>query len=49
MWYKRNTAIMFSTSAVAGAFSGLIAYGIEKNIDGAEGLAAWKWIFIIEG
>ena len=54
LWYKRNelasrAAIFFSMSAVAGAFNGIIAYGIEKNMDGAHGLAAWKWIFIIEG
>lgn len=54
LWYKRNelasrTAIVFSTSAVAGAFNGLISYGIQKNIDNVYGLAAWKWIFIIEG
>lgn len=54
LWYKRNelasrTAVVFSTSAVAGAFNGLISYGIQKNMDNARGVATWKWIFIIEG
>lgn len=54
LWYKRDelatrAAIVFSTSAVSGCFNGLIAYGIQKNIDKALGVAAWKWIFIIEG
>lgn len=27
-------AIFYSTSALAGSFNGLIAYGIQKNLDG---------------
>lgn len=42
-------AIFFSTSTIAGAFNGLIAYGIEKNLNGAHGWLAWRWIFLIEG
>lgn len=30
-------------------FSALIANGIESHMDGLHGLAAWKWIFIIDG
>ncbi|KIH89331.1 hypothetical protein SPBR_07064 [Sporothrix brasiliensis 5110] len=44
-----RSAIFYSTSTVAGAFNGLIAYGIEKNLDGAHGWRAWRWIFLIEG
>lgn len=36
-------------STLAGAFNGLIAYGITKNLDGANGWQAWRWIFLIEG
>ncbi|KAF9937008.1 hypothetical protein BGZ67_001730 [Mortierella alpina] len=35
-------------SAVAGAFGGLLAYGIS-NLQGAGGLRAWQWIFLLEG
>jgi len=36
-------------STLAGAFNGLIAYAIAKNLDGANGWRAWRWIFLIEG
>jgi hypothetical protein len=36
-------------SAVAGAFNGIIAYGIAKHLDGANGWAPWRWLFLIEG
>jgi MFS family permease len=36
-------------SPVAGAISGIIAYGLEKNLDNALGFHAWQWLFIIEG
>ncbi|KAF2171485.1 hypothetical protein M409DRAFT_18602 [Zasmidium cellare ATCC 36951] len=54
LWYKRDEysrrgAITFSAAAAAGALNGLIAYGIEKSLNGEDGLAAWRWLFIIEG
>ncbi|KAJ2913346.1 hypothetical protein MD484_g7060, partial [Candolleomyces efflorescens] len=33
---------------MAGAFSGLLAYGIG-HMDGLRGLGGWSWIFILEG
>lgn len=53
-WYKREQlatrgAIFFGMSAIAGAFNGIIAYGIGKNLDGARGWAPWRWLFLIEG
>lgn len=53
-WYTRKelgfrTAIMFSGSLLSGAFSGLISAGIMHGLDGARGLSAWRWLFIIEG
>ena len=53
MWYCRyeiqvRQAIFFSAASIAGAFSGLLAYGISY-MDGVAGLAGWRWIFILEG
>ncbi|KIM67023.1 hypothetical protein SCLCIDRAFT_1210483 [Scleroderma citrinum Foug A] len=53
MWYPKyklqyRFALFFGTTAVAGAFSGLLAYGIAFMND-AGGLQGWSWIFIIEG
>lgn len=54
MWYTRKelafrTALLYSGSTIAGAFSGLIAAGIIGGMDGTLGLRAWRWLFIIEG
>lgn len=48
LWYKRSeqsrrVAIFFSAATVAGAFGGLLAFGIEK-MDGLGGLQGWQWI-----
>jgi MFS family permease len=41
-------AVFYAAASLSGAFSGLLAYAIEK-MDGISGLAGWKWIFILEG
>ncbi|MCJ1307828.1 hypothetical protein MMC25_001476 [Agyrium rufum] len=53
MWYKRSeqqfrVALFFSAASLAGAFGGILAYGISF-MRGLGGLAGWRWIFIIEG
>lgn len=53
MWYSRKEiqyrqALFFSAASIAGAFSGLLAYGIA-HMDGVGGYEGWRWIFIIEG
>lgn len=53
-WYKRyevasRFAIFYTGSAVSGAFSGLLAGLITRYLDGALGIAGWRWLFIIEG
>ncbi|KZS90615.1 MFS general substrate transporter [Sistotremastrum niveocremeum HHB9708] len=52
-WYPRHelsfrVGIFFASASMAGAFSGLLAYGIHF-MDGIQGLHAWQWIFILEG
>ncbi|KAL1954411.1 hypothetical protein VTO42DRAFT_1181 [Malbranchea cinnamomea] len=53
LWYKRyelqrRLAVFYCSCSLAGAFSGLLAFAIEK-MDGIGGLAGWRWIFILEG
>jgi len=51
MWYKRTethyrVALFFSAASLAGAFGGILAYGIGF-MRGTAGLNGWSWIFII--
>ncbi|OCF45725.1 nicotinamide mononucleotide permease [Kwoniella heveanensis CBS 569] len=53
-WYTKKelayrTAFLYSGSLLSGAFSGLIAAGIQKGLDGKLGYESWRWLFIIEG
>ncbi|KAH7390305.1 MFS nicotinic acid transporter-like protein [Cadophora sp. MPI-SDFR-AT-0126] len=53
MWYKRTethyrVALFFSAASLAGAFGGILAFGIAK-MDGVGGYQGWRWIFILEG
>ena len=41
--------LFYCTAALAGAFSGFLAYAILKDMDGIAGLQNWQWLFIIEG
>ncbi|CAK7237470.1 hypothetical protein SBRCBS47491_009986 [Sporothrix bragantina] len=52
-WYAprelaTRMAIFYGANTAAGAFGGVIAYGVG-NLDGAHGWRAWKWLFLIEG
>ncbi|KFY04914.1 hypothetical protein O988_00414 [Pseudogymnoascus sp. VKM F-3808] len=52
-WYRRaemqgRLSVFFSAGSMAGAFSGLLAYGINY-MDGIANLAGWKWILMLEG
>ncbi|KAF3058301.1 hypothetical protein GL218_05363 [Daldinia childiae] len=44
-----RTALLYSGALISGAFSGLISAGITQNMNGARGLGAWQWLFVIEG
>ncbi|KAK2463980.1 hypothetical protein APHAL10511_004031 [Amanita phalloides] len=53
LWYPRDRlqtriAIFIGGPALAGAFSGLIAYGISF-MSGTRGYLGWSWILILEG
>ncbi|OQD90030.1 hypothetical protein PENANT_c002G07853 [Penicillium antarcticum] len=53
-WYTRQElshriAWFYSGSSLANAFGGLIGAGVLGNLDGAHGIAGWRWLFIIEG
>ncbi|CDK28511.1 unnamed protein product [Kuraishia capsulata CBS 1993] len=53
-WYKREElghryALFYAGSALANMFGGLIGAGVLNNLNGTHGIAAWRWLFIIEG
>ncbi|KAL4251559.1 MFS transporter superfamily protein [Abortiporus biennis] len=53
IWYPRHmlqyrVGIFYGGATIAGAFSGLLAFGISF-MGGTRGLLGWSWIFIIEG
>jgi len=43
-----RVAVLFCTTSLAGAFSGLLAAAI-LHMDGIRGKPGWAWIFILEG
>jgi hypothetical protein len=45
---QTRLALFYTASALAGAFSGLLAFAIAK-MDGIAGYAGWRWIFLLEG
>ncbi|PVH75554.1 MFS general substrate transporter [Cadophora sp. DSE1049] len=52
-WYPRHEcgfrmALFFLAATLAGAFGGILARGISE-MNGVGGIAAWAWIFILEG
>ncbi|OTB10725.1 hypothetical protein K445DRAFT_27322 [Daldinia sp. EC12] len=53
MWYKRRErqyriSLFFSAASLAGAFGGILAYGIGR-MGGIVWENGWRWIFILEG
>lgn len=53
-WYTRKemqlrVTVLNLGNLAAQAFGSLIAAGILANMQGASGLAGWRWLFIIEG
>jgi len=53
LWYPRHmlqyrVGLFYGGASIAGAFSGLLAYGISF-MSGTAGMLGWSWIFILEG
>ncbi|KAK7203946.1 major facilitator superfamily domain-containing protein [Myxozyma melibiosi] len=53
-WYKRSEqsmrfGIYISAPVISGAFGGLLSGAIMSGLDGAHGIAGWRWLFLIEG
>lgn len=53
IWYKRyevmqRMAIFYAAASMSGAFSGLLAYGIQ-HMEGIGDRHGWQWIFLLEG
>lgn len=53
-WYTKKelsfrAAILYGGLLISNAFGSLIAAGILEGLNGARGIAAWRWLFYIEG
>lgn len=53
-WYTRaeltrRVAWFYSGSSLANMFGGVLAAAILGRLDGARGVAGWRWLFVIEG
>ncbi|CBF78998.1 hypothetical protein AN7137.2 [Aspergillus nidulans FGSC A4] len=53
LWYARydvqkRFSIFYLIGCVASALAGILAFGLMQ-LDGSQGLAGWRWIFILEG
>ncbi|KAK4186510.1 putative MFS transporter [Podospora australis] len=53
-WYTRaeltrRMSYFYSGNALANMFGGLIGAAVLGNMEGAQGIAGWRWLFIIEG
>ena len=53
-WYRKHEQskrfmTFLSAGILSGAFGGIVAGAIASGMDGRYGIAAWKWLFIVEG
>lgn len=48
--YTNSTlGLVYISTPVAGFASGLIAYGVQKNLEGVDGFRSWQWLFMVNG
>ncbi|KAJ7910257.1 MFS general substrate transporter [Mycena leptocephala] len=47
-FYAQRMGLFISASTMAGAFGGILAFGIQK-MEGIHNLHGWSWIFLLEG
>lgn len=50
-WYKKSEqaqrfSIFYSAAVLSGAFGGIVSGAITGNLDGARGIAGWRWLFV---
>lgn len=50
-WYRRyelatRFALLYTSVPIAGAVSGLLAGVITQYMEGAAGIAGWRWLFV---
>jgi MFS family permease len=45
---QKRFSIFYLIGCVASALAGILAFGLMQ-LDGSQGLAGWRWIFILEG
>ncbi|KAK4678758.1 hypothetical protein QC764_311460 [Podospora pseudoanserina] len=53
-WYTRaeltrRMSYFYSGNALANMFGGLIGAAVLGKMEGAQGIAGWRWLFVIEG
>ncbi|TDZ32024.1 MFS transporter prlL [Colletotrichum spinosum] len=53
-WYKKEEqskrfAVYISAAILSGAFGGILAGTITSGLHEANGIAGWRWLFVIEG
>ena len=47
--HSGHAGAIYCMTPVAGAISGLLSYGVGRNLEGTSDMTSWEWLFIIEG